>query len=86
MSPCAALPIEPHVGLKLAGAGTEPPQPHECARMYRTETDKFPKKVQDCPFTDRPALLAFYLTVLGTDVLAPAEVWPNCGAQPSVSR
>ncbi len=86
MSGCAALPMEPQLGLNRRVQPPSSPQPHECARMYRTETDKFPKKVQDCPFTDRSTMLAFCLTVLGADALVAAEGWPSGGAQASVSR
>ncbi len=85
MSGCAALPMEPHVGLNRRVQAPSR-RPHECARMYRTETDNFPKKVQDCPFTDRLAMLGFCLTGLGADVLAAAEGWPSRGAQEPVSR
>ncbi len=80
MSGCAALPTESHTWGWVGGYRHRGPQPHGCARMYRTETDKFPKKVQDCPFTDRLAMLAFCLTVLGADVLAAT------GDGPAVAR
>ena len=85
MSRSAALPMEPRVGLnRRVQASTT--QPHDCARMYRTETDNFPKKVRDCPFADRLAMLAFCLTVVRADVLAAADEWPGRGARASVGR
>ena len=78
--------MEPHIGLNWRAQAPSRRNSIECARMYRTETDKFPKKVQDFPFTDRSAMLAFFLTVLGADALTAAEEWTSCGAQPSVSR